>query len=51
MTDLFATPAQSDTTARKPLAEVLRPKTLAEVIGQDHLTAENDGQLHQLRRQ
>ncbi|MAH05455.1 MAG: AAA family ATPase [Alphaproteobacteria bacterium] len=51
MTDLFATPAQSDTTARKPLAEVLRPKTLDEVIGQDHLTAENDGQLHQLRRQ
>lgn len=51
MTDLFATPAQSETTARKPLAEVLRPKTLAEVIGQDHLTAENDGQLHQLRRQ
>ncbi len=33
MTDLFP-----DTTAAPPLAEALRPATLAEVVGQEHLT-------------
>ncbi len=36
MTDLFAA-AGMDATAPQPLADRLRPKTLSEVIGQDHL--------------
>ena len=36
MPDLFDTPSQS-TTAPRPLADRLRPRTLAEVIGQTHV--------------
>jgi putative ATPase len=37
MTDLFA-PGQSASNPTAPLAERLRPQTLADVVGQDHLT-------------
>lgn len=37
MTDLFGLPALPQA-ATAPLAEQLRPKTLADVVGQDHLT-------------
>jgi len=46
MNDLFSAPAASPGTSSKgsgagvPLAERLRPRTLAEVIGQEHLTGE-----------
>ena len=58
MHDLFAsgdpdpsnreTPAASDA-APRPLPDALRPKTLAEVVGQEHLTGE-DGSLTRLLR-
>ncbi|MBB4953447.1 putative ATPase [Agrobacterium vitis] len=38
MSDLFAPKLDEDMAARRPLADRLRPKTLAEVTGQDHLT-------------
>ncbi len=38
--DLFASDEETDK-ALSPLAERLRPKTLSEVVGQDHLTGEN----------
>jgi putative ATPase len=46
MSDLFdsPTPATGDQTAPRPLADRLRPSTLAEVIGQRHLLGE-DGPL------
>ncbi len=40
MSDLFAPDKEADE-AFSPLAERLRPKTLSEVVGQDHLTGEN----------
>lgn len=40
MGDLFASDEETDS-ALSPLAERLRPKTLSEVVGQDHLTGEN----------
>ena len=53
MTDLFAASGASSQSGstQQPLAEVLRPKTLGDVIGQPHLTDEAQGQLYQLRRQ
>ena len=41
MADLFADPSAAEKVAR-PLADRLRPKSLAEVSGQDHLTG-SDG--------
>ncbi len=38
MSDLFAAHEPDDFAAKRPLAERLRPKTLAEVSGQGHLT-------------
>ena len=38
MSDLFAAHEPEDFAAKRPLAERLRPKTLAEVSGQGHLT-------------
>jgi putative ATPase len=38
MSDLFAPKLDEDMAAKRPLADRLRPKTLAEVTGQDHLT-------------
>jgi putative ATPase len=46
MTNLFAA-SQRDQTSGKPLAEVLRPKTWEEVMGQEHLLSA-DGILHRL---
>ena len=39
MADLFPAAENAVTPAGAPLAEQLRPRTLAEVVGQDHLTA------------
>ncbi len=41
MSDLFAPHMPKDVEARRPLADRLRPKTLAEVTGQEHLTGED----------
>ena len=49
MTDLFES-AGLETGAPKPLAERLRPASLDEVIGQDHLL-EGDGPIARMRRQ
>ena len=38
MADLFPAAENAVTPAGAPLAEQLRPRTLAEVVGQDHLT-------------
>src|SRR4051812_8685310 len=38
--DLFDQAAEADAGQRAPLAERLRPTTLAELVGQEHLTAE-----------
>lgn len=38
MSDLFAPKLDEDMAAKRPLADRLRPKTLADVTGQDHLT-------------
>ncbi|GJD72881.1 replication-associated recombination protein A [Methylobacterium goesingense] len=46
MSDLFASAGLS-ATAPRPLADALRPKTLAEVVGQEHLTGP-DGALTRL---
>ncbi|GLS43985.1 replication-associated recombination protein A [Methylobacterium brachythecii] len=46
MSDLFAS-AGLDSTAPRPLADRLRPQTLAEVVGQEHLTGP-DGALTRL---
>jgi putative ATPase len=40
MNDLFSTPEIATASASAPLAERLRPRTLADVIGQGHLTGE-----------
>ncbi len=40
MTDLFTSSIEKKTTSEAPLAERLRPTSLADVIGQDHLTGE-----------
>ncbi len=37
--DLFAAAAQADAPSRAPLPERMRPRTLDEVVGQDHLLA------------
>ncbi|MBO3759972.1 replication-associated recombination protein A [Ciceribacter sp. L1K22] len=47
MSDLFSAHVPDDVAARRPLADRLRPKTLAEVTGQDHLTGE-DGVLRRM---
>ena len=47
MSDLFASQIPDDVAARRPLADRLRPKSLAEVAGQDHLTGE-DGVLSRM---
>jgi putative ATPase len=41
MSDLFAPHVPKDVEARRPLADRLRPKSLAEVTGQEHLTGED----------
>ncbi|MFN7012577.1 replication-associated recombination protein A [Rhizobium arsenicireducens] len=41
MSDLFASTVPKDVEARRPLADRLRPKTLGEVTGQEHLTGED----------
>jgi putative ATPase len=38
--DLFDHAASSDAAARAPLAERMRPRTLDEYVGQEHLTGE-----------
>jgi putative ATPase len=49
MADLFGASEPSKAPAAAPLADRLRPKTLAEVVGQEHLTGE-DGALTRLIR-
>jgi putative ATPase len=49
MADLFNADEPERTPAGRPLADRLRPKSLAEVVGQDHLTGE-DGALTRLIR-
>lgn len=41
MSDLFAPQVPQDVAGRRPLADRLRPKNLAEVTGQEHLTGED----------
>ncbi|GEO87151.1 MULTISPECIES: replication-associated recombination protein A [Alphaproteobacteria] len=41
MSDLFAPHVPKEVDARRPLADRLRPKTLGEVTGQEHLTGED----------
>ncbi|MVA70347.1 AAA family ATPase [Agrobacterium vitis] len=41
MSDLFAPKLDEDMAARRPLADRLRPKTLSDVTGQDHLTGQD----------
>ncbi|EJB03149.1 putative ATPase [Rhizobium sp. BK619] len=45
--DLFAPRVPEEVAARRPLADRLRPKTLADVTGQEHLTGE-DGVLKRM---
>lgn len=40
MPDLFATPQEQNEDIARPLADMLRPKKLADVVGQDHLIAD-----------
>ncbi|MGV8937158.1 MAG: replication-associated recombination protein A [Allorhizobium sp.] len=47
MSDLFAPQVPDGVAAKRPLADRLRPKTLAEVTGQAHLTGE-DGMLRRM---
>jgi len=47
MSDLFAPKMPDEMAARRPLADRLRPKTLADVTGQPHLTGE-DGVLRRM---
>ncbi|WP_027489119.1 replication-associated recombination protein A [Allorhizobium undicola] len=47
MSDLFAPHLSEDMASRRPLADRLRPQTLAEVTGQEHLTGE-DGVLRRM---
>jgi putative ATPase len=49
MADLFGADEPAKARAAAPLADRLRPKTLAEVVGQEHLTGE-DGALTRLIR-
>ena len=44
MADLFEQPEQAKSPAKRPLADRLRPASLEQVVGQEHLTAE-DGAL------
>ncbi|SMD20007.1 replication-associated recombination protein A [Rhizobium sp. RU36D] len=41
MSDLFAPVVPDDVAARRPLADRLRPQSLADVVGQEHLTGED----------
>lgn len=41
MSDLFAPVVPEEVAARRPLADRLRPQTLADVVGQEHLTGED----------
>ena len=41
MSDLFAPQMSKEMAERRPLADRLRPKNLAEVTGQEHLTGED----------
>ncbi len=47
MSDLFAASVPADIQNRRPLADRLRPQTLADVTGQEHLTGE-DGVLRRM---
>ena len=47
MADLFDTAGETPSNAPRPLADRLRPKTLAEVIGQEHILGD-DGPLGQM---
>ena len=47
MSDLFAASVPADVQNRRPLADRLRPQTLADVTGQEHLTGE-DGVLRRM---
>lgn len=49
MSDLFGKPESDAQEATRPLADRLRPVTLADVVGQDHLTGE-DGSLTRMIR-
>ncbi len=49
MADLFGADEPAKPRTAAPLADRLRPKTLAEVVGQEHLTGE-DGALTRLIR-
>lgn len=50
MSTLFETVANDGTTAPRPLADLLRPQSLSEVVGQDHLL-KNDGPLARMTAQ
>lgn len=41
MSDLFAPVVPDDVAARRPLADRLRPQTLTDVVGQEHLTGDD----------
>ncbi len=47
MADLFALPVNEEIEATRPLADILRPQTLADVVGQDHI-AGPDGTLQRM---
>lgn len=47
MADLFAMPVNEEIEATRPLADILRPQTLADVVGQDHI-AGPDGTLQRM---
>ncbi len=47
MADLFAIDETAEPEGLRPLADILRPKTLHEVVGQDHLVGP-DGTLHRM---
>ncbi|MBP1849799.1 replication-associated recombination protein A [Rhizobium halophytocola] len=47
MSDLFSTQVPEEVAARRPLADRLRPKTLSDVTGQEHLTGD-DGVLQRM---
>lgn len=47
MADLFAMPANEEIEATRPLADILRPQSLDDVVGQDHI-AGADGTLQRM---
>ena len=40
MADLFAAPVNEEMEASRPLADILRPQTLEDVVGQDHIAGQ-----------